>query len=1076
MNENYQQLKELFQAALERPADDRTAFLDQACPEPALRAEVDELLTAHEQTSYLDAAALLPDALLDEAALLPSTAEEPMTGQRIGPYKTLRELGQGGMGTVFLARRDDDQFKKRVAIKLIRRGMNTDSIIRRFRHERQILASLDHPNIARLLDGGATEDGLPYLVLEYVEGQPIDEYCDRHQLSTIERLDLFRKVSGAVHYAHQNLVVHRDLKPGNILVAPPADGKAGTPKLLDFGIAKILNPEISGQTIDPTLTAMKLMTPGYASPEQIRGEAITTASDVYSLGVILYELLTGHRPYHVSTRAPHEIARVICEVEPPKPSVVVTRAEVITGSDGSEKATITPEQVSRARNEPPEKLRRRLAGDLDNIVLMALRKEPQRRYTSVEQFSEDLRRYLDGLTVAASRDTFTYRSTKFVRRHKAGVTALATIALLIVGSVVTLAIQSARLARERDKAEQVSEFLVNMFETADPYKARGKEITAREILDKGAQRVATELGDQPEARALLMNAMGNSFTHLGLYDQAAPLLDHALEIRRNILGNESLDTAKSLDGLGTLLIGKGDFARAEKLLREALQIRRKRLGGEHPEVAASLNNLGQALLEKGSYAAAEPLFREALAINRKLLGNNHTSVAVSLNNLGRALHHQENYAAAEPMYREALAISRRLLGNEHPDVINELLNLAWLFRDRSDYTTADPLNREALAISRKLFGNEHPQVASCLLELGDVQRWKEDYVMAESLYREALAINRKVLSNDNPYLAENLNSLGVLLFYQRDYAAAELVLQEALEILRKLPDQETTRVATTLSNLGRLFYRKGDYSRAEPYLREVVSLRRKLLGNEHSATATGLNNLANVISKKRDYVTAESLYREALAIHHKLYGEENMEVANIYYALAFTFSDKRDYPAAEQNFSQAMALYRKLEWSEHADVALCLYHLGRLSLEQQNYARAEELSRQALQIQRKTLPAGHADLVSTLLVLGQALTKKGEAANAEPMLREGLEIRRKTLPQDDWRIASAESALGDCLAALHRYKESEPLLLRSYPVIKTRQGEEHPTTREALRRVVALYEAWGKPDRAARFRKLLPQK
>jgi serine/threonine protein kinase len=993
MKERYEELKELFQAALDLAPVERNAFLDDACQaDSALRAEVAELLAAHAQTSYFDAAALPPDALED--SVLPITNTDLGVGQQLGPYRILREIGHGGMGTVYLAERADQQFKKQVALKVLRGGsaapaLHSDLIVRRFRQERQILASLEHPNIARLLDGGATPAGLPYLVLEYVEGQPLDDYCDAHQLSLRERLQLFRTVCAAVHYAHQNLVVHRDLKPSNILITPE-----GTPKLLDFGIAKILNPEtpnqIYDQTIDQTLSSVRLMTPAYASPEQVRGETITTASDVYALGVILYELLTGHRPYQLSSPALHDTARIICEVEPPKPSAIVIRAEIITGSDGRERATITPAEVSRARKEAPEKLRRHLAGDLDNIVLMALRKEPQRRYASVEQFSEDLQRCLDRLPVRASRDTFAYRSAKFMRRHRAGVAALAIIFLLVVGSAILLAVQSARLARERDKAEQVSKFLASMFEMADPYNTGKKEVTASEILDKGAQRIAAELKDHPEAQAQLMNVMGKSYEGLGLYEKATPLMENALGIRRNQLGNEALDTAESLNDLGLLLIGKSDFARAQTLLREALQIRRKQLGTEHVQVAITLNNLGLALQEKGEYAAAEPLLREALAINRKLQGSDSAEVATNLNNLGRALHQQGKHAAAEPLYRESLAIKRRLFGDEHPKIINILLNLAWLSRDRSDYETAEALNREALAVSRKLFGNEHPQVASCLQDLAVVQRLKGDYESAEKITREALAILRK------------------------------------------------------------------------------------LVGNENAETVRSLSNLAYIMKRKGDYVAAEALYRETLALRRKLLGDEHMNVANDYWNLAFLLSDKHDYAAAAQNFNQAMSLYRKLEGYEHADVALCLYQLGRLSLEQHHYARAEELLQQALQLQQKTLPSDHADLTSTRLLMGQVLNKQGATAKAEPMLREVLETRRKTLPQDDPKIAAAESALGDCLTSLRHYKEAEPLLLRSYPVIKAKQGAQHPLTVEALQRVVALYEAWGRTDQAARFRQLLP--
>ncbi len=428
--ERWQQIEELFQLALEREAKERSAFLDEACTGDAdLRREVESLLLYDENAS-----SFMETPAFDAASeLLGDNQAESMAGRAIGPYKVTREIGHGGMGAVYLAVRDDDEYQKQVAIKLVKRGMDTDGILRRFRNERQILANLDHQNIAKLLDGGTTDDGLSYFIMDHVEGLPIDVYCDSHKLPTVERLKLFRTVCSAVQYAHHHDVVHRDLKPGNILVTAE-----GVPKLLDFGIAKVLNPEPPFQTVEST--GLRPMTPDYASPEQVRGGTITPASDVYSLGVLLYELLTGHRPYRVKGRTPQEIERVICEEDPEKPSAAISGIEEAPRADGTTRITLTPELVSATRDGQPEKLRRLLVGDLDNIVLMALRKEPERRYPSVEQFSEDIHRYLEGLPVLARKDTLWYRSAKFIKRNKASVisAALASMVLLLVGVGVYL--------------------------------------------------------------------------------------------------------------------------------------------------------------------------------------------------------------------------------------------------------------------------------------------------------------------------------------------------------------------------------------------------------------------------------------------------------------------------------------------------------------------------------------------------------------------------------------------------------------------------------------------------------------
>jgi eukaryotic-like serine/threonine-protein kinase len=444
--ERYQQVKQIFEAVIACDTGERPDFLARACAgDQELRTEVESLLE-HDKP----AAEFIEESAFEVTArLLADNEAESIREQRLGSYKILGEIGRGGMGVVYLAARDDEQFTKRVAIKLIKRGMDTDAVLRRFRNERQILAQLEHPNIARLLDGGTTEDGLPYFVMEYVEGTPVIRYCDDHKLSTDERLKLFRQICAAIQYAHQNLVIHRDIKPVNILVTDK-----GEPKLLDFGIAKLLHSDTSQPQTEMTATALRVMTPEYASPEQIRAEKITTATDVYSLGVVLYELLTGHRPHLLKSHRPDEIARAICDVEPERPSTAISRVEELPSSDGTAPVSITPESVSATREGQPEKLRHRLTGDLDNIVLMALRKEPQRRYESAAQLSADIQRHLDGLPVIARKDTFAYRASKFVGRNKVGVVAVALVVLTLIGGIVATAWQARRAETQRAKAEK----------------------------------------------------------------------------------------------------------------------------------------------------------------------------------------------------------------------------------------------------------------------------------------------------------------------------------------------------------------------------------------------------------------------------------------------------------------------------------------------------------------------------------------------------------------------------------------------------------------------------------------------
>jgi serine/threonine protein kinase len=445
---DWDRAKELFDAALYLEPSQRASFLAENCRDESLRQQVEKLLI-----NYQEAGNFLDDPILNPSMAAPSTpvgnqseealrlrpqsgdplatatsaeADDPMVGRQLGAYKLVRRIGQGGMAAVFLASRADDEYRKLVAVKLVKPGLDSRDLLNRFRHERQTLASLDHPNVVKLLDGGSTSDGLPFLVMDYVEGSPIDEYCDQHKLSVDDRLHLFRKVCDAVQYAHQKLVVHRDLKPSNILVV--ADG---TPKLLDFGIAKVLNSEPSAQGLLVTQTGTRCMTPAYASPEQMRGNAVTPATDIYSLGVVLYELLSGHRPYRLTQHTPAEIERAICEQEPETPSKAISRVETDTSSDGTP-IKKTPELVSQTRGGQPDKLRRRLRGDLDNIVLKTLQKEPQRRYDSVDAFSQDIGRHLQHLPIKARPSTFAYRASKFVQRHKIEVSAAGIVVLVLV--------------------------------------------------------------------------------------------------------------------------------------------------------------------------------------------------------------------------------------------------------------------------------------------------------------------------------------------------------------------------------------------------------------------------------------------------------------------------------------------------------------------------------------------------------------------------------------------------------------------------------------------------------------------
>ena len=679
------QWRQLFAAAdqaLELPTESREAFIAQRCTDdPALGAGLRALLASADSLSPLDTpAAALAAPLVAELSGAPDVP--PLS--RIGPYRVIQEIGRGGMGAVYLAERDDDQFRKRVAVKLLPAWSATDEHrVRRFIEERQILAALEHADIARLLDGGVTTDGLPWFAMEYVEGMAIDRYCDTQSLTIEQRLALFRRVCAAVAYAHRNLVVHRDLKPGNILV--DTDGSV---RLLDFGIAKLLGGDPVTDAL--TRTAERLMTPLYASPEQVRGGPISTASDVYALGVLLHELLTGRDPYRLPNREPYEIAHAILEREPERPSVSVGR-----GGAGYD-----VERVARARASTPARLRRRLEGDLDMIVLTALDKNPARRYRSVEQLEADVQRHVTGMPIAARGDSAVYRARKFVRRHRAGVAVAAAFALVVAGFAVVTAVQAMRIRAEADRvaAERAAAnaalgYVSNTFQNAIPSPRDARGIESREYFDTAAAGIESALKDQPTARAGLMFEMGRVYHRLGVDDRAQHFLEASLAVRRTLAPAGQRDLAATLNALGEVLLDRHEIRGAEGAFEEALTLRRRALGTTHGDVARTLNGLAAVRRRQGRTTDAEALAREALALDRRRAGDNRADVAESSRSLAHALADRGDHAEAQRLYQEALSLLRQVRPEEDPDVAGTVFDLAASLKHSGADAQADSLFR-----------------------------------------------------------------------------------------------------------------------------------------------------------------------------------------------------------------------------------------------------------------------------------------------------------------------------------------------------------------------------------------------
>lgn len=953
---------EIFFQSLELDEPQRPEFIARACGRNAdLRAEVESLLAAHRRAGDFLRTPVVPgsSASASEAPAAGATGAERWIGRPIGSYRVVDVLGAGGMGAVLLAERADEQFQKRVAIKVIRAGMATDDVLRRFQHERQVLAQLDHPNIARLVDGGATDDGLPYLVMDCVEGLPIDRYCAQQRLSVTDRLRLFRRVCAPVQYAHQHLVVHRDLKPGNILITPE-----GEPRLLDFGIAKVLDPATAAAGPQTTAPALRLLTPRYASPEQLRGQAVTTASDVYSLGVILYELLTGLRPFSGDTDSAQELERLLNTQEPTRPSTAVRRAaqDRPTG-----RGAVSPTAAPAAG--PPDtdgrRLSRRLSGDLDNIVLMALRREPQRRYASVAQLAEDIRRHLDGLPVAARADTFGYRVATFARRHAAAVAAAAILgvgllAATIVSTRMYIRADGARLAAERAEAqaeaqraiaEQINTFLQDMLASPDPVRA-GPNVLVRTLLDTAAGRIpASDLaGKQPAIEAAIRATLGNTYRALGLHDAAEPHLVRAVELRRaaRVAGGASpLELAASVVDLAALRHAQAQFDAAETLYREALALRTDYPAAGAPRLADIRSSLAALHSVRGEFDAAESLFRAALDECQRDLGPDDPRVATGLDHLGTLLHRRGEHAAAEPLLRRALDIRVAAFGPEHSDVLNSLSSLALVVRDRGDDAAAEQLLVEAVRVARKVVGDDHPTLALTLNNLAVLHLRRGNPDAAEAPIREALAIRRERLGPQHPEVAATLNSLAALLKARGALDEAGERYQEALAIYRQAFSDDHPETVTVMNNLAALLFARDDLAGAARLFRDALGARRRILPAHHPDLPISMNNLAVVLIDLRAGAEAAELLREAVA------------------------------------------LQRQILPPEHPNLAGSLVNLGAALFDVQSYNQAETVLREGLNIREKQLPAAHPLSGAARVLLGLALQGQGRFEDGAPLVAEG---------------------------------------------------------------------------------------
>jgi len=819
-----------------------------------------------------------PDLTVDSASAIPLPAPAPgpepasIVPKSIGPYRLVRKLGEGGMGQVWLAEQTAP-IQRQVALKLIKVGRYDDSVLQRFYSERQSLAIMEHPSIAKVFDAGATPDGQPYFVMEYVAGRPITEYCDAKRLRIRERLALFVKVCEGVQHAHQKAVIHRDLKPANILVVE-VDGKP-VPRIIDFGLAKTAAPRIGDETLVTQLGGW-VGTPGYMSPEQADPSIldVDTRTDVYSLGAVLYVLLTGFLPFEGKDWRKlrfDEFLRQLRDEDPPSPSTKV-------GTDKEWSKT-----SSHARATEPKQLVSLLHGDLDWITLKALEKDRARRYDTPMELAADIERYLNNEPIVARPSSAAYRFRKYVRRHRVGVSVATLSLLLLAGFAVMQALQVRRIraerdrtARERDRANRITAFMQQIFKVSDPSESRGNSVTARELLDNASKEIDSGLANDPGAQAQMLQVMGEVYRSLGLYTQAEPLLTRSVEIRKQVLGPNDPAMLDSMSSLALLLHREGREADAEKMQREILETERRVMGPTDARTVASMTQLAAILHERGRYADAEKLQRESLALEQKIHGPESQQAIMLESNLAFTLEEQGHYKESEALQRQAVDAAQRVLGNEHLDTLRIMSRLALVEEKEGRFSDEEKLLQQIIDIDRRVLGPEHPQTLQDMEQLTIPLREQHQYKEAEELGRDTLQEQSRILSPDSRVLLSSKASLANTLLDENRYGEAETLFREIVDSDRRALGPEHPNTLLSMSNLANVLMEEGKYSEAETLYRQTIAIQQRVLPPNHPDAAFTFYNLGCVTAHEGRKTEAISFLREAVDGNLPAYGDLGM--------------------------------------------------------------------------------------------------------------------------------------------------------------------------------------------------------
>jgi serine/threonine protein kinase/tetratricopeptide (TPR) repeat protein len=892
----------IFTDALQLPAAERDAFLEHACEDGELRVRMKALLHAHDLAGNFFEHPPAKETIEERLGM--RSREKP--GDRIGRFTLLEQIGEGGCGVVFLAEQEEP-IRRRVALKVIKPGMDTEKVIARFSAERQALALMDHPNIAKVFDAGETDSGRPYFVMELVAGIKITEYSDRHSLSTEERLKLFVRVCQAIQHAHQKGIIHRDIKPSNLLVTTSLEGEA-VPIVIDFGVAKATAEQ---QLTDGTLlTAVGFLigTPAYMSPEQaaISNEDLDTRTDIYSLGVLLYELLTGATPFNIDELLKvglDEIRRVIREQEPSRPSAALRR---IADADLA--------ALAQKRRAAPPTLIRAVCGDLDWIVMKALEKDRKRRYPTAHGLALDIQRHLSREPILARPPSTLYRVEKTVLRNKLLFGGIAVLALLLLAGLVAVSSLLVKERRSRHiaerasiKSQQVTTFLERMLDGVGPSVALGRDTTMlREILDETARRIGTEIIDQPTVESELRDLIGRLYHQTGNYKEAEAMHRVALTINQKVFGSESAAAAASLNDLGVVLMAVGKLSEAEDANRQALSIRRKLFGENNADTATSLNSLANVYRQTRRTKEAEIMAREALATRCQLFGERNLQVADSLRNLSIIMGDAGKWSESEIMAREVLRLRRELLGDEHPWVASALNDVGWAVGGLNRLQEAELLEREALAMRQRLLGGEHPDVAKSLYLVGERMRQRGSVTEAHSILHAAFSIQRKLLGEDNPALIDTLKSLALALKATSRWPELEMVYRDALAVWRKQAGPHDPQTLWVARDLASTLEAQGKWQEAEVVHREALGAWRKRSGNDDPQTLYTLDLLGIALEAQSKWEDAVVVYRETLSAWRKRAGDQDSQTLPKWESLARTLCNQGSFAEAGGVISEAI--------------------------------------------------------------------------------------------------------------------------------------------------------------------------